>query len=125
MTFDPTKPVQTRDGRKARIICTDLKNPGGETIVALVYAHDNFEAPILFHSNGRYHINRENPRDLINAPETKSWWSNAYPEGPGMPRASRELAAQEGRAFERVGIIELRMCDGKLVEAIQHDIESK
>lgn len=32
--FDPTKPVQTRDGRKARIICTDAK--GVLPIIALV-----------------------------------------------------------------------------------------
>lgn len=32
--FDPTKPVQTRDGRKARIVCTDAKSE--YPIVALV-----------------------------------------------------------------------------------------
>jgi len=33
MSFDPTKPVQTRDGRKARILYTDIKS--GYPIVAL------------------------------------------------------------------------------------------
>lgn len=35
--FDPTKPVQTRDGRPARIICTDRYESNGQfPIVALV-----------------------------------------------------------------------------------------
>lgn len=124
MTFDPTKPVQTRDGRKARIICTDAKNKL-YPVVALILWPDGEEEIETYTLEGRSCVGHERDRinDLINVPETKSWWMNAYPEGPGMPRASRELSAQEGRAFERVGIIELRMCDGKLVEAIQHEVE--
>ena len=36
--FDPLKPVQTRDGRKARIICTDRKMDGFP-ILALIPSH--------------------------------------------------------------------------------------
>ena len=37
MTFDPTRPVQTRDGRPARIVATDRHCPGEDvSIVALV-----------------------------------------------------------------------------------------
>lgn len=32
--FDPTKPVQTRSGRAARIICADRRDPEGRTLVA-------------------------------------------------------------------------------------------
>lgn len=32
--FDPTKPIQTRAGRAARIICADRRDPDGRTIVA-------------------------------------------------------------------------------------------
>ena len=50
MTFDPTKPVQTRDGRKARIICTDLNNPAFR-IVAVI-DHPGGEYVETYYSNG-------------------------------------------------------------------------
>lgn len=39
MAFDPTKPVQTRNGREARIICTDFKRK--EPIVALIEVYQD------------------------------------------------------------------------------------
>lgn len=48
--FDPTKPVQTRDGRKARIICTDAASP--LPIVALV-TDKGVEYPTVFTKEGR------------------------------------------------------------------------
>ena len=44
--FDPTKPVQTRDGREARIICTDVERKGDWPIVALIKTSDG-ERPYL------------------------------------------------------------------------------
>lgn len=49
MTFDVTKPVQTRDGRKARIICTNKK--GSFPIVAIIEAGDS-EGVLAFNEHG-------------------------------------------------------------------------
>jgi hypothetical protein len=77
--FDVTKPVQTRDGRKARIICTDRDHIDG-SIVALIQQsngpHEG-EETILSHfkdgcwttPNGKPHSN-----DLINIPVKKTGW---------------------------------------------------
>jgi hypothetical protein len=69
--FDPTKPVQTRDGRKARIICTDGKNEF--PIVALVTVAHGIEAGqetlISYKNDGRWSARPDAmPCDLINVP---------------------------------------------------------
>ena len=70
MTFDPTKPVQTFDGRKARIICTDKS--GDYPIVALVTDTNDSDHIITFTMQGK-NIRRlsQNEYDLVNIPERK------------------------------------------------------
>lgn len=84
MTFDPTKPVQTRDGRKARIICTDA--PGLHPLVALVsncVAPEEGEPNTVFRykADGKgAPLNCATHLDLINIPEkhTLRGWVNVY-----------------------------------------------
>jgi hypothetical protein len=78
MKFDPTKPVQTRDGRKARIICTDAK--GGNPIVALRTSENGkYEVMELYYEDGRCQASSPGC-DLINIPEkrTLDCWVNVY-----------------------------------------------
>lgn len=67
--FDPTKPVQTRDGRKARIICTDV-NDKYYPIMALVEDSDGTEYAVSSTVDGhaRYQRDGELPQDLVNIP---------------------------------------------------------
>lgn len=67
--FDPTKPVQTRDGRKARILCTDVA--GQFPIVAVITTDADKETVETFRSNGRYNVRDEHEHgyDLFNTPE--------------------------------------------------------
>lgn len=64
--LDVNKPVQTRDGSKVRIICTDAKLNSNESIVALVVGLDGWEFPFTYRSNGRYNKNKEHALDLVN-----------------------------------------------------------
>jgi hypothetical protein len=75
--FDPSKPVQTRDGRKARIICTDAE--GVQPIVALVYEPSGVEAQ-MFNGNGLFHpdTSRESVCDLINVEPEVVEYRNVY-----------------------------------------------
>ena len=66
MTFDPTKPVRTRSGREARIVCTDVK--GNQNILALILDHDGEESAEYFDSDGKYFGGTESVYDLINIP---------------------------------------------------------
>lgn len=65
--FDPTKPVQTRDGRKARILCTDADS--ARSIVALVLCDDKRERPFSYYPSGSAETFRDLPGDLVNVPE--------------------------------------------------------
>lgn len=64
-TFDPTKPVQTRDGRPARIICTDRK---GEFPIVALLDYDEVDAR-AFAANGTvWGDGPDHKNDLINIP---------------------------------------------------------
>jgi hypothetical protein len=82
-TFDPTKPVQTRDGRAARVICTDKKSNQGFTIIALVEdsCDKRKEQVLSYQTCGS--IRRDGTHtesDLVNVPERiqREYWLNLY-----------------------------------------------
>jgi len=70
MRFDPTKPIQTRDGRKARILCTDLKGRGLYTLVATILNPDG-EFVNTFTNEGSILYGSDSLRnsDLVNIPQ--------------------------------------------------------
>ena len=61
------KPVCTRDGRKARIICFDSKRKDEKNIIALIPSKEypEFEDLIAYPNNGNYHGGHENDGDLM------------------------------------------------------------
>ena len=73
---NPTKKVITRDGRSARIICTDAK--GNFPIIALVETYNGNETVLRLKENGRFYNDTENSRDLFFAPVKKKGWINLY-----------------------------------------------
>lgn len=73
------KPVCTRDGAKARIICFDAKSDA--PIIALITADDGTEITFDYLSDGTF-FNSENPdNDLMMLPEKKEGWINIYKGG--------------------------------------------
>lgn len=71
------KPVCTRDGRKARIICWDKK--GNYPIVALIQDNENSEHIEYYTENGIFsNGGNEKNRDLMMLPEKKEGWVNVY-----------------------------------------------
>lgn len=74
------KPVCTRDGRKARIICFDRKfyqNGYNYPIVAMVNDNDN-ELVHTYTQDGLLVGNAECELDLMMIPEKKERWVNVY-----------------------------------------------
>lgn len=72
------KPVCTRDGKKARILCYDLKR-AEYPIVAAIEPRDRFAESVLsYDKNGRFEHNTENNNDLMMLPEKKEGWINIY-----------------------------------------------
>lgn len=71
MTFDPTKPVRTRDGRPARIVCTDKVSgvsSDGPCILALTLDYGGIEeTPRTYKRSGQCFSHQMDGRhDLVN-----------------------------------------------------------
>ena len=73
------KPVCTRDGRKARIICFD--KIGKFPIVALIMDESNGELVYDYNEIGRDNNTIEKGYDLMMLPEKKEGWMNIYSNG--------------------------------------------
>ena len=94
------KPVCTRDGWKARIICWDKK--GIQPIVALVYlASYNREDTIHCSINGSYREGtEESPLDLFMAPVIREGWIALHTEA-GEVTSSKEVYMHQSEAIAR------------------------
>lgn len=91
--FDPTKPVQTRDGRKARIVDTNYKG-GPKSILAIVTLNSTLEAAHAYNKDGSYLTNMTQDLDLINIPEKYTLWVNLYADRGSMFTHSHSSRAQ-------------------------------
>ena len=73
---NPSQKVMTRDGRKARILCTDMKNK--QPVLALVTEEDR-ENIHFYYQNGVWCNDfPENRLDLFFAPIKKEGWINIF-----------------------------------------------
>ena len=79
-TLDLTKPVQTRSGHPARILCTDLVSYIGRypIVAAVRYDGDSHESLHVYTRDGKYiEIDKdEDPRDLVNVPAVRHEFVN-------------------------------------------------
>lgn len=71
---NPSKKVVTRDGRSARIICTDFDNHDFP-VVGEIKGH---KWPLSFATNGTSIKGRQLCNDLFFAPEKHEGWVNIY-----------------------------------------------
>lgn len=75
---NPNRPLITRDGRKARIICTNKKDEI-YPIVALVQSEtNNYERTHHYTIDGKWVEGNDNSVDLFFAPVKKDGWTNLY-----------------------------------------------
>ena len=69
------KPVCTRDGRRARIICFDLNTCSPYSVIAAVTNDSGYEEVTAYMEDGCYlGQNEESSRDLMMLPEKKEGW---------------------------------------------------
>lgn len=126
MTFDPTKPVQTRDGRPARIICTDLVSASGKSIVALAkepfgtYAGKNVESVTYYYSDGHFLPSKiDNDMDLVNVPERVVRFVNIKTH-ECISRANsvcHTTTRRKDKKFDDFSTLKLTFEDGKLISS--------
>lgn len=115
-TFDPTKPVQTRDGRKARILATDLS---GSYSIAAVITEDNGEIFLeRFASDGRELFAEETPLDLVNVPERTERFFAISEHGRALGTPSSDLSVvSRGKHGWSPTALKLTLEDGNPVSA--------
>lgn len=77
---NPARQVVTRDGRPARIICTNAKCK--YHVIALVES-DGMEITYNYNAEGKYLDGDEDNRDLFFVSEKKTCWVNVYMEKDG------------------------------------------
>ena len=99
------KPVCTRDGRKARIICFDAK--GNKPIIALVEM-GTAETPNNYPIDGKAVSAKEASCDLMMFPEKKEGWVNVYRDCDGANitkddniYSSKEAAIASAQVIDR------------------------
>lgn len=78
---NPDRKIVTREGRAARILCTD-RNYDNYPVVALVQVQlcqgQPREDPYCYTKDGLYLDHSETSKDLFFAPEKKEGWINIY-----------------------------------------------
>lgn len=124
--FDPTKPVQTRDGRPARIICTDRKH-SRDVIVALVTTDTGEERIYDFSEAGFFLSYQESGVDLVNIPARRHEYVNCYANAEPCFHSSWETARQGATNSDRVyiGTVEIVCEDDVAVERKLHYLKEE
>lgn len=90
--------VETRDGRDARILCTDIKSE--YSIIAAVMCKDGEEAVTEYDANGHFCIGSEDNCDLViveEVEEPEPWADNKDAEGEGWYIANLNSSIQHGK----------------------------
>ena len=77
---NPSKKIVTREGKPARIICTDAKFEKYQ-VLALITKKDGQEFIAIFDTLGKYHCKHYSYLDLFFASEKHEGWINLYKSG--------------------------------------------
>ena len=97
------KPVCTRDGRKARIICFDRMDIKPVVALVTVVNDTSVTEKALYYFEDGHHLskNDDNINDLMMLPEKKSGWMNLYRKDNHII-TSKDVFCSEGGAIECV-----------------------
>ena len=99
------KPVCTRDGRKSRIICFDVK---AKKPIAALITNDDTEEVHFYYDNGRSDQYQEYRYDLMMLPEKKEGWVNVYKERIYSTKEEAIEATYDGATYVDTVKIEWR-----------------
>lgn len=109
--FDPTKPVQTRDGRKARIICTDAKLHKDRPIIYLIKGGFG-EIWNTCDKDGKAAYPENS---LVNVPERVVRYVNMHTSMCLRKNTMNNIAREVDYPVEDFSTVKLTFEDGKLI----------
>jgi hypothetical protein len=119
--FDPTKPVQTRDGRKARIICTDRQDLVMPIVALYRGTLPRGEGVSYHHADGTATYGSPN-NDLVNIPEQVVRYVNSYHGRYALGGLYDDLSKEKLHAGDtnrdtHYSVMKLTFEDGKLIDS--------
>ena len=115
MAIDWTKPIQTTDGKPARVLCTDLKHDHPYVVAT---EHNGKEILWTVTDTGR--VRGSTPGDgksgIINVPEKRTVYINFYESGyPEVwcSRAAADVQASKYSRFNRIACVKVEYTVGQ------------
>ena len=111
--FDPTKPVQTRDGRKVRIVDTNYKGNARRPILAIITEDDHTEICHTFNKDGSSLPDMTRDLDLINIPEKYTLWVNLYADRGILFTHSSRAQADVNAGASRIACVKVEFEEGE------------
>ena len=107
---NPSRKVVTRDGRKARIICTDRRNLN-YPIIALIETRPGEEMAYSHTKDGKHCTDCSDIFDLFFAPEKHEGWVNIYQVGKnkkcGFIYETEEAAKDQFESNEHIATVKV------------------
>ena len=97
---NPSRKIVTRDGKEARIVCTDKK--GRYPIIALSQVLDDDEEIHSYTKSGKLFMDRDSNADLFFAPEKHEGWVNLYKGNAYYYLGSTIFYQSESKAKKRI-----------------------
>ena len=117
MTIDWTKPIENVQGDKLRYV--GKTETTGKVVVENL---DSGTIYLVYHDDGRYHLNRNtwNVRNVPEKPKIETRWVNVY---EGCPGCFTKEKADEFSSLGRVGQLEITYKDGKPIDVKLHTVD--
>ena len=97
---NPSRKVVTRDGRSAKIICTDRKNLNYPIVALVENKLTEGESVVCYTKEGKLFNNVLTDADLVFAPEKKEGWINLYRTETSSQYVTSNLYNSEEKAIE-------------------------
>ena len=103
---NPKRKVVTRNGRSARIICTDAK--GNYPIVALI-EEGGYDNALSYTKDGKLYVGETNDYDLFFAPEKHEGWVNVYRDFDDVMCGSVFATEEDAKCKAKTAIATVRI----------------
>ena len=103
---NPNRKVVTRNGRSARIICTDAK--GNYPIVALI-EEGGYDNALSYTKDGKLYVGETNDYDLFFAPEKHEGWVNVYRDFDDMMCGSVFATEEDAKCNAKIAIATVKI----------------
>ena len=103
---NPNRKVVTRNGRSARIICTDAK--GNYPIVVLI-EEGGYDNALSYTKDGKLYVGETNDYDLFFASEKHEGWVNVYRDFDGLMCGSVFATEEDAKCKAKTAIATVKI----------------